>query len=74
MFYTGVRTGEAIALRWSHINLKMGTALITRSISAGEESSTKSGVERILKLLPKALEALIHQENHTKHLNGFCIS
>ena len=71
MFYTGVRTGEAIGLRWSHINLDIGTADITRSISSDEESSTKTAVERTLKLLPKALEALKNQTHYTKHLNDF---
>ena len=71
LFYSGVRTGEVIALRWQHVNLELGIVRIIRSISAEKESSTKSGVERTLKLLPKAIEALRAQENYTKHLNGF---
>jgi len=71
MFYSGVRTGEAIALRWSNINLKEGTAVISRSISADVESSTKTGEPRTLKLLPKAIYALEDQAKYTEQLGGF---
>ncbi len=70
-FYTGVRTGEVIALRWSDINLEQGTATICRSISVDVESSTKTGERRILRLLPKAIEALENQIEHTKDLGEF---
>jgi len=71
MFYTGVRTGEAIAIRWDHVNLEQGTAEISRSISVEVESSTKTGESRTLKLLPKAIEALENQAKYTEDLGDF---
>jgi integrase len=71
MFYTGVRTGEAIAIRWDHVNLEQGTAEISRSISVEVESSTKTGAPRTLKLLPKAIEALENQAKYTEDLGYF---
>ena len=70
-FYSGTRTGEDIALRWGDVDLEMGVVHIHRSISVNEESSTKTGEQRTLKLLPKALEALKDQAQYTKHLGGF---
>lgn len=39
---TGLRLGELLALRWRDINLKGGVLIVSRSISAGKETSTKS--------------------------------
>jgi len=38
---TGLRLGELGALRWRDVNLKAGFVTVSRSISAGEETSTK---------------------------------
>lgn len=71
LFYSGIRTGEAIALRWSDIDLDAGVAVISRSISVDEESCTKTGERRTLKLLPKAIASLKNQEKYIKSMNDF---
>jgi len=70
-FYTGVRTGEAIALEWQDIDFETQTVVIRHSKSVEEISSTKVGKGRILKLLPPALDALYAQKEFTGKLGQF---
>ncbi len=56
---TGARFGEAVALRWSDVDLEGGTARIARSYSSGERlGPTKSGRERVVELSSRLREAL----------------
>lgn len=62
-FATGLRTGELIALKWSHIDWQAGTVHVTDNLVSGEhgeriEKDTKTGADRDVILLPAALEAL----------------
>jgi len=58
-FWTGMRPSEAIALRWSDVDLKAARASITKSRYYGAENATKtSGSERDVVLLPMVVELL----------------
>ena len=56
--YTGVRQGELLALRWRDVDFSGHTLTISRAMSAGVESSTKSGHAREIPLYPPAFAAL----------------
>jgi len=66
LFFTGVRFGEASALKWKRVNLKEGRVHICKTLVRGEykEPKTKSSV-RFVKLSPMAIEALQLQKEHT---------
>ncbi len=55
---TGLRLGELGALRWRDVNLEGGFINVSRSISAGEETSTKSRRSRVVPLAAQAVEEL----------------
>jgi integrase len=55
---TGLRLGELIALRWSDVDLDARILTVSRSISAGEESSTKSRRARSVPLADQAADEL----------------
>jgi integrase len=65
-FYTGLRTGELIALCWSDIDWEKGSVCVRRAITRKEESSTKTdaGV-RYVRLYPPAITALENQKSFT---------
>ncbi len=66
-FWTGLRTGELIALKWEDINLPDGTVFIraTRNRMGDKDNpKTKSSIRK-LKLLKPALDALITQQVFT---------
>lgn len=66
VFFTGLRTSEAIALRWDNIDFVKKEMLIIGGIVYDEESfSTKTFESRIVKLTSKAFDALIRQKAHT---------
>jgi len=70
-FYTGLRTGELIALRWSDIDFENSVVRVRRSISRQEESTTKTlAGERDVTLFEPAIEALNDQKKFTLKLNG----
>lgn len=55
---TGLRMGELLALRWSDVDLEAGTLMVSRAMSAGQESSTKSRRARSVPLAGQAEEQL----------------
>jgi integrase len=57
-FWTGLRTGEIIALRWSDIQFSQGRFLVRRSVSRGCLKTTKTNKQRWVKLIGPALIAL----------------
>lgn len=66
MFMTGLRTSEAIGLKWGKIDFKRGEAVVAGGIVHDEESEmTKTGVERTVKLNSRALAVLSRQKPRT---------
>ena len=58
-FFTGLRTGELLALRWQDVELEKGIAHIRSNITLGKEKEPKTrGSIRKLELLPEAIDAL----------------
>lgn len=65
-FFTGLRTGELIGLRWSHIDLRSKTMLVVGGRVRGEDrDSTKTGKARAVDLNSRALAALTRQRART---------
>jgi integrase len=58
---TGCRIGEAIALRWKHLNDDCSSAWIGESISRGHRKSTKTGKARTIPLSPKVQGMLLER-------------
>jgi integrase len=56
--FTGLRQGELRALRWRHIRFADRTLVVVAGMSAGQESSTKSGKWRAVPLTREAFVAL----------------
>ncbi len=61
-FATGLRTGELIALKWRHVDMKARMMTVQDNIVTGEwgpvEKGTKTETVREVPLLPAALDAL----------------
>jgi len=55
---TGLRLGELLALHWSDVDLEARILTVSRSMSAGEESSTKSRRSRSVPLADQAASEL----------------
>lgn len=55
---TGLRLGELLALRWADVDLNAGALMVSRAMSAGEESSTKSRRPRSVPLAEQATAEL----------------
>ena len=51
---TGLRMGELLALRWSDVDFETGTIMVSRAMSAGQESSTKSRRPRSVPIADQA--------------------
>lgn len=64
-FWTGLRTGELIELKWSDVDLAGKRINIRRSLSRGVLTSPKSGRARWVDLPPPAFKALTAQFEHT---------
>lgn len=63
---TGLRLGELVALRWRDVDLRGGVLTVSRAISAGEETSTKSRRSRTVPLAEQAIAAfkrLLERDN-----------
>lgn len=56
--YTGLRLGELLALRWSDLDWPGSALTVSRALSAGQESVTKSGKVRRVPLPDQAVAAL----------------
>lgn len=56
--YTGLRLGELLALRWRDVDFDRAVLTISRAMSAGVETSTKSGRVRRVPLPAQASSAL----------------
>jgi integrase len=62
---TGLRMGELLALRWSDVDIEAGNMMVSRAMSAGHESSTKSRRPRSVPLADQAnaeLKAIRNRE------------
>jgi integrase len=58
LFFTGIRLGEALTLRWADVDLDARTVLIRRGLSAGIEGIPKGRRFRIVPLAHPAVGAL----------------
>jgi integrase len=68
--YTGIRTGELVALAWEDVNLEEGTIHIRRSAYKDRGlKTTKTDTERFVDLLPPAIEVLTSQKTLTLNEN-----
>ncbi|HTP29306.1 MAG TPA: tyrosine-type recombinase/integrase, partial [Anaeromyxobacteraceae bacterium] len=52
LFGTGVRRGEALALRWEDVSFDVSTARIRRTLTHGRLGTPKSGKGRTVQLSP----------------------
>lgn len=64
-FFTGMRSGELIALKWEDIDFNSGKIIVRRSIRQGREGSTKTGKTRIIDMLHPVRDAL--KKQYTKN-------
>jgi integrase len=55
---TGLRIGELGALRWRDVDLEEGFLTVSRALSAGQETSTKSRRSRVVPLAAQGREEL----------------
>ncbi len=68
-FFTGMRSGEMIGLRWSDINFTRGEISISQAIRMGEISSTKTvASKRTIDIIGSLVPFLLEQ----KKLTGDC--
>lgn len=58
LFYTGLRLGEMLALRWEDVNLGDRFLLVRRGLSAGQETLPKGRRHRFVPLSTPAIAAL----------------
>jgi len=67
-FWTGLRTGELIALKWEDVSIKKEQAYIrnTKNRHGIKDTPKTDSSIRNIKLLPSAISALKAQKNYTK--------
>ena len=58
LFYTGLRLGEVLTLRWEDVNLEDRLLLVRRGLSAGQETLPKGRQHRFVPLPTAAVETL----------------
>jgi integrase len=56
--FTGLRTGELLALRWGAVDFAAETIRVVRSFTIGDESSPKSGKPRSVPMVQEVAAAL----------------
>lgn len=61
LFWTGMRPSEAVALRWSDVDLRTASAIISRSRFLGEEHAPKTAKSNRMIRLPSALVDLFRE-------------
>ncbi|HWZ89839.1 MAG TPA: site-specific integrase [Polyangiaceae bacterium] len=61
--FAGLRAGEVRGLRWSDIDLKSSTLAVRRSLTCGEETTPKSGDQRVIPLFGTPLLGLLESAN-----------
>ncbi|MDM5272780.1 tyrosine-type recombinase/integrase, partial [Sulfurovum sp. zt1-1] len=64
-FFTGMRSGELIALKWDDIDFNSNKIIVRRNISEGIEGTTKTGKARTIDMLDSVREALVKQYTKT---------
>ena len=71
-FFTGVRRGEALGLRWSGVFFDKERILVRRSLTRHGESSPKSKTSfRYVQMLPRVREELLKQRDRVKLRSEF---
>lgn len=66
-FWTGLRTSELFALKWSNVDLRGGTILVTEAVVRVEhKDSTKTDEVRTVRLNSRALRSLQRQRAFTQ--------
>jgi integrase len=65
LFYTGIRVGELLALRWADVDLDGCSLLVRRNVSAGVETLPKGGRSRVVPLSDPARAALARLGSRT---------
>jgi integrase len=68
--YAGLRLGELLALRWRDVDFPGHALTISRAISTGTESSTKSGRVRRVPLPDQAATALDRLSQRGDYISG----
>lgn len=58
LLYLGLRIGEAVSARWDQVDFDAGAIVVSRNLSAGIETTPKSGNARVVILPKAAAEAL----------------
>jgi len=71
-FFTGIRSGELLALKWEDIDFSTDTISINKTIASGVINSPKTASsERDIEMLPKVKEFLKSQQLETGLKNTF---
>lgn len=71
-FWSGLRSGELIELRWEDVNFETNIVQVQRSSTRKHIDNTKTEAgEREVQLLPEALAALKSQKQYTLLINGY---
>ncbi|MEO1209907.1 MAG: tyrosine-type recombinase/integrase [Cyanobacteria bacterium J06638_20] len=68
LFSTGVRTGEAIGLRWEHVSDDCAQIWIGQMLSRGVRKPTKNYMSRVLPLPPAIQELLLRRRDEAAPL------
>jgi integrase len=67
-FFSGLRTSELIALRWTDIDFSRRTALVRSAKVRRETKGTKTGTTRTVELTGRAISALQRQPRDYPHI------
>ena len=71
LFFTGMRTGELLGLRWEDINFLSKTITIRRAVRKGILGETKTRQIRTIDMLPIVEEAILNAKKQTYLNNSF---
>lgn len=70
-FYTGMRTGEVIGLKWKDIDFRQGTISVNRTITAGYEQTPKTASSlRVIDLISQC-ETYLKEQRKITGLNEY---